>query len=143
MIRLLALFLCAACQGTYAREVTIESALSAIVAVESGCTRVGMGQISGRWEIGADGEVSPFQLHVDLLRDLGVSGKLARLHRDPVYAESLARFQLDRLYKRFGNWPDTFAAWNGGANGYKRRMARDYSERCMNLATQLAKESAQ
>ena len=126
-----------------AQEITIEQALSALVQVESGCVRVGMGQISGRWEVGADGEVSPFQLHQRLLRDLGVAGKSARIHRDTVYAESISRLILERLYNRFGNWPDTFAAWNGGPNGYKRRMARDYSVRCMNISHRLAAEKAQ
>ena len=126
-----------------AQDITIDHALGAIVAVESGCTRVGMGQISGRWEVGADGEVSPFQLHQRLLRDLGVAGKSARIHRDTVYAESISRLILERLYNRFGNWPDTFAAWNGGPNGYKRRMARDYSVRCMNISHRLAAEKAQ
>lgn len=122
----------------YGHEITIDHALSAIVSVESGCTRVGMGQITGSYAVGKDGEVSPFQLHLSVLRDLGVAGKSARIHRDPVYAESLARLWLGRLHQRFGNWPDTFAAWNGGPHGYRRRAARDYSERCMNVAQSLA-----
>ena len=124
-------------EGESRDRITIESALSAIVQVESGCTRLGMGSISGRWGIGQDGEVSPFQIHISVLRDLGVEGKRDRIHRDIVYAESIARLILTRYYNRFGNWPETFAAWNGGANGYQRRVARDYSRRVMNLASSL------
>ena len=128
---LLALLLIGHAHGA---EPQIDSILSAIVAVETGCVRTGTGEVSGKWSIGEAGEVSPFQLHPRVLQDLGVAHKSGRIHRNPVYAESIARLWLGRLHHRFGNWPDAVAAWNGGAYGMRGRSAQDYSVRVMALA---------
>jgi hypothetical protein len=106
--------------------------LRALVAVESGCDWRGIGNIKGQWSRGADGEVSPFQLGRDALSDMGVTNH-ARVHRDPVYAESLARLWLSRCFDRTGNWPDALSRYNAGSR-YRTRAARDYSARILNLA---------
>jgi hypothetical protein len=109
--------------------------LAALVQVESGCEWRGIGDIKGKWARGDDGEVSPFQLAPAALTDMGVTNH-ARVHRDPVYAESLARLWLSRCYVKHGNWADALSAYNGGTR-YRSRRARDYSERILNLASVL------
>ncbi len=126
-----------------ASEITIEEVLTGIAAVETGYTRHGIGSGKGTWSVGQSGEVSPWQIHPSVLRDLGLHAKSARINRDIVYAESIARLWLGRLYIRFGNWPDSVAAWNGGPRGLERRSARDYSDRVMNIATDIAHQPHQ
>jgi hypothetical protein len=120
--------------GLCAAEVP-DRILAALVQVESGCEWRGIGDIKGKWARGDDGEVSPFQLAPAALTDMGVTNH-ARVHRDPVYAESLARLWLSRCYVKHGNWAQALAAYNGGTR-YRSRRARDYSERILNLASVL------
>jgi hypothetical protein len=126
--RLLALFLCAACQGAEVPDAIIRG----LVMVESGCEWRSMGDIRGKWERGADAEVSPFQLSPAALSDMRVRDA-NRVHRDVVYAESLARLWLSRCYQRHGNWPEALAAYNGGSR-YRTRGAKDYAARILNIA---------
>ena len=124
----------------HAQEITIEDALSAIVSVETGCVRVDIGHIRGRWSYGSGGEVSCFQIHPSVLAHLRLSEKSARIHSDPVYAESVARLWFIHLLQKHGNYHDSFAAWNGGDRGSHRRSAQDYAARAVAIATQYAKE---
>lgn len=114
---------------------TPDRIIAALVQVESGCEWRGIGNIKGTWARGADGEVSPFQLAPAALTDMGVTNH-ARVHRDPVYAESLARLWLSRCYAKHGNWPQALAAYNAGSR-YRSRSARDYADRILNLAAVL------
>ncbi len=109
--------------------------IAALVQVESGCEWRGIGDIKGKWARGDDGEVSPFQLAPAALTDMGVTNH-ARVHRDVVYAESLARLWLSRCYVKHGNWADALSAYNAGSR-YRSRSARDYSVRILNLASVL------
>lgn len=114
---------------------TPDRIIAALVQVESGCEWRGIGNIKGTWARGADGEVSPFQLAPAALTDMGVTNH-ARVHRDPVYAESLARLWLSRCYAKHGNWPQALAAYNAGSR-YRSRSARDYADRILSLAAVL------
>jgi hypothetical protein len=109
--------------------------VAAIAAVETGTEWRSIGDVRGKWSRGADGEVSPFQLSPAVLTDMGVTNH-ARVHRDTVYAESLARLWLVRCYVKAGNWPDAVARYNAG-NRYRSRTARDYSARVIALASVL------
>ncbi len=110
--------------------------VAALCQIESGCEWRGIGDIKGRWSVGADGEVSPFQLTQGAIADMGAAAHSARIHRDPVYAESLARLWLSRCYAKAGNWPAALAIYNGGRN-YRSLAARDYSKRVLALASVL------
>lgn len=103
--------------------------VAGLVRVESGCEWVDVGEIRGKWKRGADGEVSAFQLSPAALHDMHVTN-LDRVHRSPVYAESLARLWLSRCFDRCGNWPDAIAFYNGGKN-YRSKRCRDYSARVL------------
>lgn len=109
--------------------------VAAIAAVETGTEWRSIGDVRGKWSRGADGEVSPFQISPSALADMGVSNH-SRVHRDVVYAESLARLWLSRCYAKAGNWPDAVARYNAGSR-YRSRTARDYSARVIALASVL------
>ena len=109
--------------------------VAAIAAVETGTEWRNTGDVRGKWSRGADGEVSPFQLSPAALTDMGVTNH-ARVHRDVVYAESLARLWLVRCYAKAGNWPDAVARFNAGSR-YRSRAARDYAERVLAIASAL------
>lgn len=123
-----------------AQEISIDHFLSALASVETGVTRTGIGEIHGKWSIGKDGEVSCFQISPAVLHDLGLSGQASRIHRDPVYAESVARLWLSRIMGSNGDWHLAAATWNAGPRGRKSRQATDYADRVVNLAQRLAKE---
>lgn len=106
--------------------------LAGICAVETGTEWRGVGDVRGKWSRGADGEVSPFQISIAALTDMGVTNH-ARVHRDLVYAESLTRLWLSRCFERHGNWPDAVAAYNAGSR-YRSRSARDYARRVIAIA---------
>ncbi len=110
--------------------------IAALVQVESGCEWRGIGDVRGKWSRGSDGEVSPFQLSPAALIDMGASDRTARIHRDPVLAESFARLWLSRCYERSGNWPEALSRYNAGSR-YRSRTARDYSTRVLALAAEL------
>lgn len=110
--------------------------VAAIVQVESGCEWRGIGDVRGKWSRGADGEVSPFQISPAALSDMGVTNA-SRVHRDTVWAESLARLWLSRCFDRHGNWPEAVAAYNAGSR-YRSRSARDYACRVIALAESTA-----
>jgi hypothetical protein len=118
--------------GLCAQEVP-DSILRALVQVESGCDWRGIGDVRGHWSRGADGEVSCFQLSPAALSDMGVTNS-ARVHRDVVYAESLARLWLSRCYEKHGDWATALACYNSGSR-YRSRKARDYSARIIALST--------
>jgi hypothetical protein len=122
------------CRFCFAVEVP-DSIIRGLVMVESGCEWRDTGDIRGKWSIGADAEVSPFQLSHAALSDMGVTNH-ARVHRDTVYAESLARLWLARCYAKAGNRPDAVARYNAGSR-YRSRTARDYSARVLALASVL------
>ena len=124
----------AVCRFGLAVEVP-DRIVAAIAAVETGTEWRNTGDVRGKWSRGADGEVSPFQLSPAALTDMGVTNH-ARVHRDVVYAESLARLWLVRCYAKAGNWPDAVARFNAG-NRYRSRTARDYSTRVLALASVL------
>ena len=109
--------------------------VAAIAAVETGTRWHSIGDVRGKWSRGADGEVSPFQLSPSALTDMGVTNH-TRVHRDTVYAESLARLWLVRCYVKAGNWPDAVARYNAGTR-YRSRTARDYSARVIALSSEL------
>ena len=127
----------------YTQDINIDHFLSALAQVETGVTRTGIGEIHGRWSLGKDGEVSCFQISPAVLSDLGISRHSSRIHRDPVYAESIARLWLARIMGGNGDWHVAAATWNAGRRGRQSRQAQDYADRVVNLAQQLAKESAQ
>ena len=131
LILVLALVTCAPAKGV---EVP-DRIVAAIAAVETRTEWRSIGDVRGKWSRGADGEVSPFQLSPAALTDMGVTNH-ARVHRDTVYAESLARLWLVRCYVQAGNWPDAVARYNAG-NRYRSRTARDYSARVIALASAL------
>lgn len=118
--------------GLCAAEVP-DRLLVGICAVESGTEWRGVGDVRGKWTRGADGEASPFQLSLAALSDMGVTN-INRVHRDTVYAESLTRLWLSRLYRKHGNWPDSLAAYNAGSR-YRSKTAREYASRVLNIAT--------
>lgn len=82
---------------------------------------------------GADGEVGPWQLSPDVLKDMGVSHLRSRIRREVVLAESMTRAWLIRCYRKTGNWADAVAVYHVGPGGSARR-GRDYAQRVMAIA---------
>jgi len=130
MTRLLLLFLAA---GLCAQDVP-PWVLRGIAAVETGTDWRDTGDVRGTWARGSIGEVSPWQLSPDVLRDLGAYDRRARVHSCPVLAESLTRAWLVHLYARTGTWPQAIAAYHAGLRGRHRAYAREYADRVLNLA---------
>jgi hypothetical protein len=112
-----------------------DSIIRGLVMVESGCEWRSVGDVRGKWSHGADGEVSPFQLAPAALSDMGVTNH-ARVHRDVVYAESLARLWLAKCYRKHGNWRDALGQWNAGSR-FSSATGRNYADRVLNLAGSL------
>jgi hypothetical protein len=111
--------------------------IAAIAAVETGTEWRGIGDVRGNFARGDIGEVGPWQLSPDVLRDLRAYDRRHRVHADPVLAESLTRAWLAHLYRTTGNWPDTVAAFHAGLAGRHRPHAREYSGRVLALASVL------
>lgn len=80
--------------------------------------------------VGADGEVGPWQLSPDALRDLCSYDKRDRIHRDVVLAESLTRAWLLRCHAQTGNWFDAVRIYHTGPDGDRRRGIK-YAERVL------------
>ena len=137
------LILLSLCWSLYAaQEITIEHALRAIAEIESGCVVEASGKVTGRWTIGQDGELSMFQIHPSVLRQLGIWNKADKIHKDPVYASSIARLWLGLLLRKYGNYHDSLAAWNGGHGCRGSKAAQDYAARALALTEKLAQEEA-
>lgn len=100
-----------------------------IAAVETGTDWRGIGDVRGTWERGAIGEVGPWQLSPNVLRDLKSHSKRERIHRDPVFAESLTRAWLLHLYARTGSWRETCAAFHAGLGRRSESFAINYANR--------------
>jgi hypothetical protein len=100
-----------------------------IAAVETNTTWRDIGDLTYRdRRQGADGEVGPWQISPDALRDLGVSHLMTRIHREPVLAESMTRAWLLRCYRTTGDWFDAVAIYHTGPSGDRRR-GLNYAER--------------
>jgi hypothetical protein len=106
-----------------------------IAAVETGVHWSDTGDIRGTWSSNDTGDVGPWHISLAVLRDLKLSDHADRLQRDPVYAESITRLWLLRLYAATGDWFQVCAAWRAGLKGRHRAMARDYAERARNYGT--------
>jgi hypothetical protein len=92
--------------------------LRGIAQVETNSDWRDIGSITYRDQrLGAIGEVGPWQLSPDVLHDLGVASKAARIHRDVIYAESLTRAWLLRCYARTGSWIEAVAIYHVGSAG--------------------------
>ena len=139
MIRLL-LFLALTYGAACAQDPTIDHYIAAIAGVETGVRYMGVGDIRGKWSVGQDGEVSPWQLSPAVLADLNVKNKSRRIHSDPVLAESIVRQWLARLHSRYGRWEDVLGAYHRGHGARRGGAAADYADRVINLAHRLASE---
>lgn len=106
-----------------------------IAAVETGVHWHDTGHLDGTWARSSTNDVSPWGISPAVLEDLGLSAHAGRLHRDPVYAESIARRWLLHLHSVTGCWLQTCAAWRAGLRGRHRAWARDYAERARNYGT--------
>jgi hypothetical protein len=100
--------------------------LRGIAMVETNTTWRDIGDLdlSPGYGLGAAGEVGPWQLHPDVLTDLGVADQAARIHDSPVYAESLTRAWLLHLFGRCRNWRTTCAAYHVGLAGMSDKKTR-------------------
>lgn len=96
--------------------------LRGIAAVETRTTWRDIGDLHYRDKrIGADGEVGPWQLSPAALKDLGVEHLRARIHREPILAESMTRAWLLRCHRRTGDWFEAVAIYHTGPDGNRRR----------------------
>lgn len=112
--------------------------LRGIASVETNTTWRDMGDLTYRdRRIGDAGEVGPWQLSPAVLRDLKVYDQRSRIHADPVFAESLTRAWLLRLYRVTGSWWEVLAAYNGGLRGRFSAAATDYANRATFAGTGL------
>lgn len=109
--------------------------LRGIAAVETGTTWRDMGDLHYRdRRIGADGEVGPWQLAPSVLKDLGVEHLRARIHREPILAESMTRAWLLRCHRRTGDWFEAVAIFHTGPHG-ERRRGHSYAARVRAVGT--------
>lgn len=106
-----------------------------IAAVETGVHWRDTGDLDGAWARSSTNDVSPWGISPAVLADLRLSAHADRLHRDPVYAESITRRWLLHLHSITGSWLQTCAAWRAGLRGRHRAWARDYAERARNYGT--------
>lgn len=106
-----------------------------IAAVETGVHWHDTGHLDGTWARSSTDDVSPWGISPDVLKDLKLSAHADRLHRDPVFAESIARKWLLHLHGVTGCWLQACAAWRAGLRGRHRAWARDYAERARNYGT--------
>lgn len=127
------------CRGEE-RALTLDHIVASVASVETGVRYVGFGEVRGKWSVGSAGEVSPWQLSGDVLRDLGVARKSGKINRDVAYAESLARGWLTTLYGRYGEWGAALQAYHRGHGGRGSVSARDYASRVIALAQRIASE---
>lgn len=107
------------------------SLLHAIAQVESRLTP----EQSRRYQRVPDGrygEVSMWQLTPDACAYLGVS--VSKVRRNPGFAEDCAARYLLHLYSKTKSWKSTLAAYHRGLGGRRKAEARDYAQRCLNLA---------
>lgn len=130
-VLLLALVTCAPAKGA---EVPAW-VLRGIASQENGVHWNDTGDIDGKWSRGSTGAVGPWHISLGVLADLGLSAHADRLHADPVYAESITRLWLLRLYAATGDWREVCAAWRAGLRNRHRAWARDYAERAFNYGT--------
>lgn len=109
--------------------------LRGIAAVETGTDWRDMGDVRGKWSRGAIGEVGPWQLSPDVLRDLKAYDRRFRIHSCPVLAESLTRAWLLHLYARTGSWQEACAAFHAGLGRRSEGFAVAYAERVHAVGT--------
>ncbi len=107
-----------------------------IVAVETGAEWHDIGDITGTWAVGDDGEISHFQLSPIALRQMKVTDKAIRIACEPILAESYARLFLVICYQKRGNWSDAVATYHRW-NGYRSAEAKDYAKRVLANASTL------
>lgn len=101
-----------------------------IAAVETASTWRDIGDLTYRdRRVGGAGEVGPWQLSPDVLRDLRAYDRRSRVHADVVFAESLTRAWLLHLYGVTGNWPSAVAAYHGGLGNRREHFAIAYAQR--------------
>lgn len=93
------------------------------------------GEIDGTWSKSTSGAVGPWHIGLDVLADLGLLAHASRLHRDPVYAESITRLWLTHLHDVTGDWLQVCAAWRAGLRNRHRAWARAYADRAFNYGT--------
>jgi hypothetical protein len=111
-------------------------AIRGIAACETGTHWTDIGQLDRKtWPASSTGAVSPWHISLAVLDDLGVLGKAARIHRDPVLAESYVRQHLLHLYSVTGDWREAVAAWRAGLQDRHRPVAVEYSQRAFNYGT--------
>lgn len=103
--------------------------LVGIAQVETGTEYRDMGDVRGTWQRGAIGECGPWQLAPSVLRDLHAYGRRHRVHADVVFAESLTRAWLLRLYGVTGNWSQAVAAYHSGLGRRTESFAINYADR--------------
>lgn len=103
--------------------------LVGIAQVETGTEYRDMGDVRGTWQRGAIGECGPWQLAPSVLRDLHAYDRRHRVHADVVFAESLTRAWLLRLYGVTGSWPEACAAYHSGLGNRRSSSAIEYAVR--------------
>lgn len=122
--------------GSLARAEEVPAwVLRGIAAVETGVHWRDTGDLDGTWSRSSTNDVSPWGISPAVLADLNLTAKAERIHRDPVFAESVARVWLLRLYRITGDWSQVCAAWRAGPGNRHRPWARDYAERARNYGT--------
>jgi len=124
----------------HAQQLTLDHITAAVCQVESGVTWTGPGAVSGRYVRGSSGELGPWQAMPYTVEALDRS--VYRNGTSVSYAEATFRLWYSRLLQKHGSHEEALAAYNGGSAGRHRKAARDYAERCLNLATALSKPPA-
>ena len=136
--RLLALFLCAACQGTYAQEITLHHICQAICQIETGTVWIAPGKVEGRWQEGEAGEIGPWQTLPEVAREMGYDPE--HIRHSARSCERLFLARMEYLIARTTTLKEAAAAYHGGLRGRNRSYAKAYATRALNLATRLATE---
>lgn len=134
---LLTVALCIGCTASAAAVEVPDRIVAAIAAVETSTEWRSIGDVRGTFARGDIGEVSPWQISPAVLRDMRAYDRRHRVHADPVFAESLVRLWLGRLYLTTGNWPEAVAAYHAGLRGRHRSYAREYADRVLAVASTL------
>lgn len=121
-----ALVFCLLFSRAYGQDVP-DWCIRGIAAVETGAHWNDTGDI----ELGKKGpDLGPWQMSRAVAREYGASEK--RLASDVIYAESLTRKHLARLYGVTGCWLEAVAAYRAGLRGRNKPHALDYAQRAKN-----------
>jgi len=128
-----------------ASEITlsIDHITAAVCAVETGTTWVSPGRVLGSYNRGTDGEAGPWQITGGVLSGLQITRSTGSIHGDVRACERAFRDWYAHLLAVTGSHAEALAAYHRGLKGRNKKSAKEYAQRCLNLAESLSHQPHQ